>query len=207
MYENPKEKSNGTDKSPKVPRNVIGRTGLSLSLIGVVGLLIVGPFTPVITMIGMCMTFLCLPGLITSIVGSFWMPRRSAVLGIALGVLGLLFIPTFYLSLFVFPGTHDLGSLPRNASYTSTRFEFRYGHALRVVDDPGNHMQWVYGGMPDSITVKNGQRLIVYKEPRAVIKSRQDSMDVQNETLKHKGYMGVWSKGTHFFVDDDGVIH
>ena len=24
--------------------------------------------------------------------------------------------------------------------------------------------------------------------------------------LKHKGYMGIWDKGTHFVVDLDGVV-
>jgi hypothetical protein len=68
-------------------------------------------------------------------------------------------------------------------------------------------MQWVYGGPPDSITVENGVRLIVYDEPKAVIKSWNDSMDVQDDSLKHKGYMGIWDEGTRFDVDSSGVIH
>jgi hypothetical protein len=31
-------------------------------------------------------------------------------------------------------------------------------------------------------------------------------MDVQIGSLKHKGYMGIWDKGTHFVVDSDGVV-
>lgn len=85
-------------------------------------------------------------------------------------------------------------------------FEFRFGHATRFVDDPGNHMQWVYGGLPDSITVQNGVRKIVYYKPNAIIKSWGDSMEAQDDYFRHKGYMGVWSTNTHFVVDQNGVI-
>lgn len=88
----------------------------------------------------------------------------------------------------------------------STRFEFRYGHATRVVEDSGNHMQWVYGGMPDSITVRDGKRLVVCDEPKAIIKSWADSMEANDDDFHHKGYMGIWSDGTHFWVDGGGVV-
>ena len=32
------------------------------------------------------------------------------------------------------------------------------------------------------------------------------TLDAQDDTLKHKGYMGIWSKGTNFTVDQDGVV-
>ena len=106
----------------------------------------------------------------------------------------------------IFPGVHYIGWRPQGEPYDSTEFEFRFGDATRFVSDPGNHMQWVFGDLPDSITVTNRTRLIVYNEPKAVMKSWGDSMDVQIGSLKHKGYMGIWDNGTHFVVDSDGVV-
>ena len=90
--------------------------------------------------------------------------------------------------------------------YSTTRFEFRFGHAIRAVEDPHNKMQWIFGDAPDSIDVTNGRRLIVYNQPGAIIKSWGDSMDVQNGSLKHKGYMGIWSEGINFQIDKHGVV-
>lgn len=67
-------------------------------------------------------------------------------------------------------------------------------------------MQWVYGELPDFITVADGKRLVVYNEPKAIIKSWGDSMDVQDDSLKHKGYMGIWDEGTHFIIDSSGEV-
>ena len=106
----------------------------------------------------------------------------------------------------VYPGVHYLGWLPSGQNYQRTRFEFRFGTAHRVVDDPGNHMQWVYGGMPDSISVENGTRVIVYNEPKAINKSWNDSMEGQTDAFHHKGYMGVWSDETHYEIDKNGVV-
>jgi hypothetical protein len=118
----------------------------------------------------------------------------------------VLIVPTLFTWL-VFPGITYIGFRPSGERYAKTVFEFRYGHATRYVDDPGNQMQWVYGALPDSITVENGIRKIVYNEPKAIIKSSNDSMDAQIDKLKHKGYMGIWSDGTDFFVDKQGVVH
>ena len=107
---------------------------------------------------------------------------------------------------FTVTGGRYIGFHPSVASYSSTVFEFRYGHATRFVDDPYNRMQWVLGGLPDSISVSNNQRMIVYNSPKAIIKSWGDAMDVMEDSLKHKGYMGVWDEETHFRVDWRGVI-
>lgn len=125
------------------------------------------------------------------------------------GCLSLIAFVIFATTLFIWlvsPGITYIGFRPSGEQYSKTVFEFRFGHATRFVDDPGNHMQWVYGQLPDSITVENGLRRIVYNEPKAIIKSWADSIDAQDDTLKHKGYMGIWSKGTNFTVDQDGVV-
>lgn len=102
---------------------------------------------------------------------------------------------------------HDLAPLPAGTAYTSTRFEFRYGVETRTVDDNWNRLRYVYGELPDTISVVNGQRLIVYNSPKCIIKSSADSIDVQNDTVQHKGYMGIWSDDSYFTIDCDGIVH
>ena len=125
--------------------------------------------------------------------------------GRTLGYL-LIMLAFFSLASLLVPRVTYLGLYPDGETYTATRFVFRFGHTTRIVDDPNNHMQWVYGDPPDSITVANGIRTIVYNEPKAIVKSWRDSIDVQQYHLKHKGWMGLFSDGTHFLVDGDGVI-
>ncbi len=31
-------------------------------------------------------------------------------------------------------------------------------------------------------------------------------MDAQQDSLKHKGWMGILSPGTHFVIDKEGVV-
>ena len=101
----------------------------------------------------------------------------------------------------------DLSNLPHGETFTGTRFEFRYGHATRIVEDPGNHLKLVYGEMPDSIKIENGLRIIIYNEPKSVIKSQKDSIDVQDYEVSLRGYMGIRSGATHFVVDEDGYVN
>lgn len=98
-YESP---ATQTETSTSAPRNPIGRIGFFTSLTGVLALFAVGPFGSVIATVAMCVAFVSFPGLIISGVGLFREPRRLAGWGVALGIFGSLFLPTFYLSLFHF---------------------------------------------------------------------------------------------------------
>ena len=70
-------------------------------MVGVIGLILVGPFGPVMGTVGMCVAWICVPGLIVSIVGLFRTPRSIAKWGVAIGIFGSLFLPTIYLFMFV----------------------------------------------------------------------------------------------------------
>ncbi len=97
-YETPKSAA-----QPGVATNSLGRIGFTLALVGCAGLLVVGPFGRVIGTAGMCLAFLGLPGLVVSIAGVFCKPNHLAKWGIGIGLIVSLYLPTFYLSLFVFP--------------------------------------------------------------------------------------------------------
>lgn len=99
MSENPYKTPEDLD-SRTASKNTLGSIGFTLSLIGFAGLLVVGPLGPLASTVGMYLAFLCLPGLIVSIVGVFRKPKRLAKWGIGIGLFGSLYLPTFYLSLF-----------------------------------------------------------------------------------------------------------
>jgi hypothetical protein len=99
-YASPREPNSATAIGS---RNSIARIGFSLSLAGVLGLMTVGTFGPLVSHIGMYITFLCIPGLAISIVGLVWQPRRFAICGVVLGVLGSAYLPTIFMSLFLRP--------------------------------------------------------------------------------------------------------
>jgi len=97
-YESPHEHSRRVPDSG----NTLGRVGFVLSLVALLGLLAVGPFGSTVNTFGMCISFVCLPGLVTSVVALRHRPRRLAGWGIAVGIFVALYLPTFYLSMFVF---------------------------------------------------------------------------------------------------------
>ena len=71
--------------------------GFVTSLAGVAGV-----FVASVSVVGVWFAFLSLPGLLISIAGLLRPPRRLASWGVALGVIGSLYVPTLYLSLFAF---------------------------------------------------------------------------------------------------------
>src|SRR5687768_2013158 len=82
-------------------QNWIGALGFALSVAATVGLISVGPTGRFISTIGMYLTFLCLPGVLVSLVGIATRPRRLAAWGIGLGIFCSFYLPTFYLALFL----------------------------------------------------------------------------------------------------------
>ncbi|MDA0811233.1 MAG: hypothetical protein O3C21_02415 [Verrucomicrobia bacterium] len=104
------------------------------------------------------------------------------------------------------PPDHVIDDLPRSVSYSHTVFEFRYGSKTRRILDPHSQLKFIHGKLPDSITVDNGERLVVFLEPKAVIASLRDSVDVQADSVHYRGWMGIFSPETEFIVDSDGMV-
>lgn len=101
---------------------------------------------------------------------------------------------------------YDLRDMPDGEDYTSTRFEYRYGLRVRVIEDPGNHLRYGYGDLPDEIFVSGEIRVIVFNAQKAVIKSEEDSIDVFSDCVSHKGYMGVRSSNANYVIDSAGLL-
>ncbi len=77
----------------------LGHVGLTFSLLGFVGVCLASIPSPLA-----CLAFLSVPGLLISVIGLFWPPRRLSAGGAILGLLGSLYVPTIlqsFLSLFV----------------------------------------------------------------------------------------------------------
>jgi hypothetical protein len=97
--------------------------------------------------------------------------------------------------------------VPFGVPYTTTRFEFHYGVAPRIIEDPHNQLRFIYGEYPDSITVKNNERIIVFNSPKCALKSWTDSIGVGEYGVHHKGYMGVTDHELEYVIDKEGVLH
>lgn len=91
-----------TNRSLSAPSVRVDQIGFSLSAVGVLGLFVINQVGETITTIGMYTAFLCLPGLAASVIGLLRPPRRLAAWGAGLGLFGSAYLPTIYLSLFVF---------------------------------------------------------------------------------------------------------
>lgn len=96
-YESPRTQ---IELSTITDRNPIARVGFLISFTGVLALFAsVGPFESSVSRIFACIAFVSFPGLIVSGIGLFRSPRRLAGWGVALGIFGSLYLPTFYLAL------------------------------------------------------------------------------------------------------------
>lgn len=76
----------------------LDRVGFYLSLAGIAGVAIVGPFGSVAGYIGMAFSILSVPGFIVSLVALARKRTLIAKWGVAIGLFGSGFLPTFYIS-------------------------------------------------------------------------------------------------------------
>lgn len=72
------------------PINPVGRFGFALSIVGFCAIALLGPMRFEFVRY---MTLSSFIGLIVSLVGLCWIPRKHAVWGVVLGLLGTLFLP------------------------------------------------------------------------------------------------------------------
>lgn len=76
-----------------------GRVGFGFSLLSICGVAVVGPFGDYFALAGIALASLAIPGVLLSVIGLWFAPRRRAVWGLALGIIASLYSPTFWLSL------------------------------------------------------------------------------------------------------------
>ena len=131
-----------------------------------------------------------------------WLLRRGPAL-----LLGFIIILAFFLAAPKAKWDYDLAELSRSIEYKGTRFEYRYGPQTRTMYDPYDNFRWIYGKKPSEIYVENGTRVVVYNRDGAIIKSKNDSIEVGLDYIHHKGWMGIWSRVTSVYADGKGVIH
>ena len=81
---------------PGVNGNTWGQVGLLLSGGSFCGLAMVGHFSTTINFIASLVVLLSLPGMLVSLVGLFYTPRRLAAWGFALGLFCAMFISTLF---------------------------------------------------------------------------------------------------------------
>lgn len=130
----------------------------------------------------------------------------SRAAALVLVILTLLAVLILYYTFRSKPPDYDLSKLPTDQPYQTTHFEFRYGPKTRIITDPHNQLRFGYGAKPDSISVKNGQRLIIFNSHGVVLHTSDDSIDVRNSNVRYKGHMGISTNGSKFEVHSDGYI-
>ena len=102
---------------------------------------------------------------------------------------------------------NDLRDLPKGFTYSSTRFEFRFGKSTRIVTDPYNKIERSTGKTHKDVYIEEGTRVIVFTSPIARIESGRDTIEVGMDSLHHKGHMGIWSNGILFSIDAEGIVN
>jgi hypothetical protein len=83
-------------------------------------------------------------------------------------------------------------------------FQFDAGRVVTIRDD---HNMFVrsWGGSAHEILIENGVRILKFDEA-AILKTDIDSIEPQEEYVKVKGYMGVYTQDTEFHVNVSGDI-
>ena len=130
-----------------------------------------------------------------------WLLRRGPALFLFLLILA------FFMAAPKKKCDYDLGELSSSIEYKGTRFEYRYGPQTRIMYDQYDNFRWIYGKKPAEIYLENGTMVVVYNRPGAIIKSKNDSIEVGLNNIHHKGWMGIWSEATTVYADEKGVIH
>jgi len=127
----------------------------------------------------------------------------------------LVFIVIFIALIFYQSTTSDMDyreiSLNNNmvkSKFNQTKFIFIFDEENKTVVDSYNLVHKIHIGLENEnkidINMINNQRLIQIKNG-AILKTDNDSVDVEKEFTKLKGYMGIWDKEhTKFYVDKNG---
>ena len=121
-------------------------------------------------------------------------------------IIVLLLVPFFVYGLLSLTSYIQGASLIAKNEVFKTEYIFKLGETQKVyIDDSFNKIERSWGNSPHSIKIENGIREIVFKGP-AILKTNIDSIEPQKENVRLKGYMGVSTKDTSFYVKESGAI-
>lgn len=89
-----------------------------------------------------------------------------------------------------------------NKKIYNNKFIFLFKDFNTTINDKNSSVRKIYHSIFDTIKIKiqNYNRLI-YIQGGAILKTENDSIDVQNSHVKLHGYMGEWTKNNCYFVD------
>jgi len=90
----------------------------------------------------------------------------------------------------------------------NTKFIFIFNDHNKSVYDETNSVEKIYGMNKNNIkiTISNFKRVIILKKP-GILKTVNDSIDVENSYVKLRGYMGIYDKEhKQFYVDKNGLF-
>jgi len=118
----------------------------------------------------------------------------------------LLLIPLLVYGVFSLTSYIQGASLIAKNEVLKTEYIFSFGEIRKVyIDDSFNKIERSWGNSPQSIKIENGIREIVFIDS-AILKTHIDSIEPRKENVRLKGYLGVSTKDTSFYVTESGVI-
>lgn len=122
---------------------------------------------------------------------------KKIILLIIFGYLSFIFLQFIYAFF-----TNSVTYLDNKKIYNS-KFIFLFKDFNTTINDKNSSVRKIYHSILDTIQIKiqNHNRLI-YIQGGAILKTENDSIDVQNNHEKLHGYMGEWTKNNCYFVNE-----
>lgn len=92
-----------------------------------------------------------------------------------------------------------------HTNFSRTKILFSYPDNPATIWDPHNKLYQIYGNYPDSITITNRTRLVIFTKP-AILKSNADSIEIGRNYAKYAGYLGITTDSRKFVITPEGDV-
>ncbi|XGW00153.1 MAG: hypothetical protein ACAF41_14605 [Leptolyngbya sp. BL-A-14] len=91
-------------------------------------------------------------------------------------------------------------------NFAKTKILFAFPTNPTTIWDEYNKLYRIYGALPTHISVVNNTRVLTFIEP-AILKSDNDSIDIEKAYISYEGYMGITTDERKFLVNSQGEIY
>lgn len=98
---------------------------------------------------------------------------------------------------------YDLKVKPSGSGFTGTRIEFHGEGSKQVIRDPFSTLRFCFGGKPNEVRIKNGQRILIFRHG-AILKSWSFDFEIGGPSIETGGWMGAHCNSSDIRVDKDG---
>lgn len=102
----------------------------------------------------------------------------------------------------------SVDQLAQTDKYTKAKYIFTWNTTKKVLIDDFKKIKMIYGYKKGntSIEVKNDVLIVKIDNKGAILKTKNDSIDIEKDCSKMKGYMGIFTTSKQFKTTIDGKI-